>query len=187
MSRARDSREGAIDKVDARTRPLPTVHAEMKSNRSCFYMLLLAFSIIAAGGCETDESHGGAVPGECGQPVPIVQLLYPIPGSTNVPTEAGVLVYEGTYAGTALAHSTSPASVPIELVSGSAAPIDAQPTAVPQPIPSPAATPRPYNVGSAYAVALETLSPNTTYQVLATQTGCFGQLVRTNIGIFTTL
>jgi hypothetical protein len=116
---------------------------------------------------------------------PVVQLLYPVPGSTGVPVDVGVLMYQGTPIGA----SPGPASVPISLGVGPSPPITTVPTSVPSPLPSPAATPH-QPAGSAYAVALSTLSPDTVYQVFATQNvgGCVkpGMTVLTNIGTFTT-
>jgi hypothetical protein len=116
---------------------------------------------------------------------PEVQLLYPIPGSTGVPVDVGVLVYRGT-----TSHSpVALASAPISLGVGPSPSITTVPTSLPSPLPSPAATPDQPN-GIPYAVALPTLSPNTAYQVFATQNvgGCVkpGMTVLTNIGTFTT-
>jgi hypothetical protein len=111
---------------------------------------------------------------------PSVKLLYPLPGATGVPDDAGVLVY-GT------AQNYLPAtSVPIALRAGTASPIATVPTPVPNPYPSPAAT----GLNSVYAVALPTLDGGTTYKVLATVSSgnCYGPgtLVQEPIGSFTT-
>jgi hypothetical protein len=162
----------------------------MTAKRLAILMLALALPAIALG-CAVEESHGGAAPGgDCTYDYPAVELLYPIPGATGVPPNIGVLVYQGTYQGTPLAQSTSPANVPIALGVTAPPSIGTPPTSVPSPFPSPAATPYGPSGGSAYAVALPTLSPNTTYQVFATQNvgGCIepGQTVQSHIGSFTT-
>jgi hypothetical protein len=159
--------------------------------RLAVLMFALVWPAVAVLGCATDESHGGGVPnGSCTYDYPIVELLYPAPGATTVPVNVGVLVYQGTYRGTPLAGSTSPASVPIALGPTTPPAITTVPTSVPSPFPSPAATPYQPLGGLAYAVSLPTLSPSTRYQVFATQNvgGCIqpGQTVQTNIGSFTT-
>ena len=149
------------------------------------YLATLLFLGALVLGCSGNQRFTGV--GYCDHIdyTPAVQLLYPIPGATGVPVNIGVLVYRGTPLGT----PTSPASVPISLGVGPSPSITTEPTSVPSPLPSPAATPDQPN-GSVYAVALATLSPNTTYQVFATQNvgGCVkpGQTVVTNIGTFAT-
>jgi hypothetical protein len=141
--------------------------------------ILVALFALAFGGCQNNVGCGTAVIAR-----PLVQLLYPEPGATNVPADVGLMVFAGTF----------PAErTPIALSIGANPPsIRTQPTGVPPTIPSPAATPNPDPSVQTlvYAVAVPALSSGTTYSVLATQTysGCAdnGLAVQANVGNFTT-
>lgn len=163
------------------------VVCERSPFRSVIALLTLAASL---GGCSTAASYtGGSVCNHVSFS-PNVQQLYPSPGSISVLLNVGVLVYASTPNLQSVATSTpSSLSVPISLAIGAAPPITTVPTSVPSPFPSPAASPIGQSP-SIFAVTLPSLSPATTYQVLATQTigGCVQPaLVKTEIGTFTTL
>jgi hypothetical protein len=117
---------------------------------------------------------------------PNVQLIYPIPGSTALPAGLTTLLY-GSSPIAGLTRST----VPIQLRIGAGVRLATTGIPLPNPTPSPVATPATPDTTIA-AVALPRLSAATTYQVYATQYqgGCnvpSGKTIQTNIGTFTTV
>ncbi len=106
---------------------------------------------------------------------PEVQELYPVPYSSAVPDQLGVVIYASTQ------------SVPIVLQTGAAS-IATSPTALPSPLPSPAAT--PYSGFTEYAVSVTPLTAATTYAAVASVTeitGCGGHSpTQQQIATFTT-
>ncbi len=92
--------------------------------------VLAALAVSACSGGGGSASGPSCAPGTLESPAP--QLLYPIPGSTGVPSTVGVLLY---------ANPSNQAGF-ITLGSGGSVPIvTASPTSLPSPLPSPIATP----------------------------------------------
>jgi hypothetical protein len=109
--------------------------------------------------------------------IPALQLLYPIPGATGVPTAAGSLVFAGA----------PDASLTVLLsASGTTLTLGA-PVAAPSPLPSPLATPTPIASGLSSA-PYPSLAPATTYRVSYELTGTTGPCAHVLVspGSFTT-
>jgi hypothetical protein len=116
---------------------------------------------------------------------PNVQLIYPIPGTTNLPVGLTTLLYD-----IAPNNGSTRATVPITLRIGATAPIATKSVPIPNPAPSPTAT-ATYGNSTTAAVALPRLSATTTYEVFATQyeDQCgvkTGKTLETDIGSFAT-
>jgi hypothetical protein len=152
--------------------------------------LLLCAVSLSVSGCGGAHSNGftdicagkGAVP-----PAPFVFLDYPPSGSTNVATNVGRLIETGADNGPnvypTVTLNVSAPSGPLQL---------GAPAIAPSPFPTPFATPFPAYTGTYVAVALPTLSPNTTYTVTDTYMGfadspptCSAPVTQ-NVGTFAT-
>ena len=126
--------------------------------RDLFFVLPVS-SAFALSSC---SQGGGTTIGCPGGPYPVIQMLYPIPSATNIPTDVSRVVISAPYP-----YSGSLATgVPIELRADSTASIEGIPTALPTTLPQSAATPD--RSGVDYAVSLPNLSESTTYHVFAT-------------------
>jgi hypothetical protein len=92
---------------------------------------------------------------------PFFFLDYPANGSTDIPTNAGVLIEigadNGTYPNATLSVSSASAIVPL-----------GAPTSLPSPLPTPFATPSPSSAQPYTAIQLPKLAPSTNYTVFAT-------------------
>ena len=124
----------------------------------------LVLAILLCSGC---VRQGGACDAIVYIP-PRVQLIYPMPDSTSVPDNTGLLIFR--------AYVPYP---PVALTAGSTS-VPTTPIAVPSPLPSPAATPWPSSPGLAqqayFAVSFGTLAAATTYTAEAGFTytpGCY--------------
>jgi hypothetical protein len=145
--------------------------------------LLFCTAIVALAGCAKNDV------GSCAAAIlyPELQLVYPAPGATAIPDDAGIVVYGG------FTTNDASISVPITLQTGSAAPLATFETNVPSPVPTPTASPF-VNLNSQsealYAVHPPALASNTSYHVLAQihYLTCEGesQPFQADLGSFTT-
>lgn len=124
---------------------------------------LLLYALAACGG-------GDPPSGVCNTPaMGIVQLLYPVPKSSNVPADPAVAIYgiAQPFPNSGRINGLGP--FPITL-SADGAQVQAQPTSLPSPLPSPMATPAwaADQQSEVYAVSLGPLTAGTTYSVTAT-------------------
>ena len=113
--------------------------------------LMLALGLcVALAAC----SGGGSAPSgpNCQAARPNApQLLYPIPGTTAVPDNVGILIYEGY-----------PGPNTITLFNGGLPPVATTATSLPSPLPTPFATPS--SSGTMYAVTFPTLASGVIFQ-----------------------
>lgn len=115
--------------------------------------------LAACGGSRTTTPTQDNCAGKGALPAPPVFFLdYPPSGSTNIPTNAGVLIEMG-------ADNGQYPSATVTVSSGSAVVPLGAPTAVPSPLPTPFATPTGAQ-GPYVTVPMPTLSPNTAYTVV---------------------
>lgn len=144
----------------------------MKSSRICLGVRLGICTLFLGIGCSSAPKT--APPCFVLDPIPrpLVLDVFPIPGATSVPDNVGVVIY------------ASSQTVPITLVSGTTK-IATQPTAVPSPLPSPAATQGPGF--TEYAVSVPPLATATTYGIVASLTqDCAVGPVEQTIATFST-
>lgn len=134
--------------------------------------LIVASAVIGATGC------GNSDPQPCVENLPaepVIQLLYPMPGATNVPSGAGVAIFAGN------------GIKPITLIAGSTT-ISTTLRAVPSPLPSPIATPgQILPSAKLFAVSFGPLARGTSYLAAAIEepsSPC--GTVRFPLGSFTT-
>jgi hypothetical protein len=129
----------------------------MKSSAALALALPLAVGLAACSGGSSSPS-GRVCPLPTGA---TPQLLYPVPGATQVPDAVGILIYQG------YTEST------VTLVNGILAPVATTPTSVPTTLPSPIATPSNPNGTTTYAVSFPTLAAASLYSTLyALPAGC---------------
>jgi hypothetical protein len=124
--------------------------------RASIILALSIFAIVATG-C----GGGAPAPSPTTSPciynppaLPVLNLIYPMPGATGVPTDIGVLVYAGSE------------NEAVDLEVGSTPFFSDGATIVPSPLPSPAATAGPGE--QLYAVKIGALAANTKYTALWT-------------------
>lgn len=115
-------------------------------------LMFVALSLLAACGGSTPNEGGPIRVIRCPVPVPPPTMLYPMNGATNVPDGNFTLVYAFIY-GTSVSLVPATATLPVAVVR----------TAVPSPLPSPAATPEPGHAPVAFAVP--PLQSHMTYKV----------------------
>ena len=120
-------------------------------------------------------------------PRPVLDLSYPIPGSTAVPIDIGQVIFVGFYQGV-----TGNASISVLTASGTRVPVGAF-VAAPSPMPTPYAIPTGWSGNIPFVAApVPTLSPSTTYNITYAFTddggappSCTSQVTETS-GSFTT-
>jgi hypothetical protein len=114
---------------------------------------LALFAALLASGCSSSGDPSGHACPDIALLAP--QLLYPIPGSTGVPTAAGSLLVAGNVPSTVVAELVPATGTILNL--GTLGP-------PPSPLPSPAATPIS-SLGTLQGVAYPALSAATSYSV----------------------
>ena len=128
-----------------------------------FAIIVVAVAIAACGGSNP------APLGVCNTPVQgSIQLLYPIPNSTALPTSLGVAIYSITqFPSSNDINGTGP--FPITLTTTGTT-VATEPTALPSPLPSPMATPASSSglQSEVYAVSFGALTAGSTYSAIAT-------------------
>lgn len=131
-----------------------------------------ALSVFLAA-CTGGGANADLQPTICPQIIVLKTLVYPAPGSTNVPDALGSVVISG--AGT---------QITLQPASSAQAPIVVETTGpVPSPLPSPNAQPK----GPLVAFPVGTLAPASTYYVVVQDgTGPCPEAQPTNVGSFTT-
>jgi hypothetical protein len=152
--------------------------------RIFLFVGLVALLAGCGGGLFSPEAP--AVHATCGPPPPTsapqLSLVYPAPGATNVPTDVGLVVFEGNSSSLQIAMRSS---------SGAAVALGA-PTAAPSPLPTPHAEPTGIIGGAYFAESVPALSPATTYTLSYTYSAyngippaCAGPQTQ-SLGSFTT-